>query len=138
MNGLRYSRALCVIMTGLVLLTSAGCASMRGNRRMSGAAIGAISGAALGAVLNDRHRSRNAALGAVLGAAVGAAIGDRMQKAAERAARENQPVVITSDDGTTIHATPTGTDGDNRIVDIEYKDSDGNVVKKETKTVPLS
>lgn len=141
MKGLLPPWVAPVLLAGLLLLSSTGCSCMstQGHgRAFSGAAIGALAGAALGAVVDDRNRGRGAAIGAGVGALLGGTVGHLMDRAANKAAQENQPVVVTSQDGYTIQATPTGTNGNNRIVEVECKDRNGNVVKRETKTVPIS
>jgi outer membrane protein OmpA-like peptidoglycan-associated protein len=86
-------------------LATGGCASW--GKKEKGAVIGAAGGGAVGAVIGHKTGStvRGALIGAVVGGAAGAIIGDRMDKQAEKLAKELPPGTKVSRVGEGIAVT---------------------------------
>lgn len=78
-----HARWLRVVMSGLLLVSVASCASM--TRTQKGAVIGGAAGGVVGGVIGKATGStaRGAIIGAVIGGAAGALIGRRMDQQAE-------------------------------------------------------
>ena len=119
-----------------------GCASTDGqghSRALVGALLGAAAGAAVGYGVDEDDRGRGAAIGAAGGAVVGGTIGHLFDRAAHQAAQENRRVVTEGENaGERVVATPVGREGNYRIVEVTYYDATGNVVRQETKRVPMA
>ena len=121
----------------------AGCATEDGvftPRTRQGAGIGAVVGGVLGAIIHDDNRWVGAAVGAAAGAVVGGAIGNIVDHSAREAATRNEDTTYnrTTADGTQekVVATPMGTQGDYKLVKVEYY-RNGVKVAEETKQVPV-
>lgn len=92
-------------LLAVLALAAGGCASW--GKREKGAVIGGAGGGAVGAVIGHKTGStvRGAIIGAVVGGAAGAIIGDRMDKQAEKLAKELPPGTKVSRVGEGIAVT---------------------------------
>jgi outer membrane protein OmpA-like peptidoglycan-associated protein len=92
-------------LLAVLALAAGGCASW--GKKEKGAVIGAAGGGAVGAVIGHKTGStvRGALIGAAVGGAAGAVIGHRMDKQAERLARELPPGTKVSRVGEGIAVT---------------------------------
>jgi outer membrane protein OmpA-like peptidoglycan-associated protein len=92
-------------LLAVLALAAGGCASW--GKKEKGAVIGAAGGGAVGAVIGHKTGStvRGTLIGAVVGGAAGAIIGDRMDKQAEKLAKELPPGTKVSRVGEGIAVT---------------------------------
>lgn len=96
-----------LLLTVLILLSSAPLFISCSQYGQTGAAIGAGLGATAGALIDDDNRWRGAAIGAAIGGAFGGSIAEVSYRASQEAAREGKPVVYESEDGfQRVEATP--------------------------------
>ncbi len=140
-----------VVALLLVCLIFSGCSTLEelSSKTKTGAGIGAVAGGILGALIDSNKPWRGAIIGAAAGAATGGFIGYKLEKphsasivddAAAEAAKQNATVKLerTTDAGVKeeIVATPTGTKGNYRIVNVKYY-RDGKLISEETKEIKI-
>ena len=129
--------ALLVLALFAAALTLAGCAGQQGPSKEAyeGGGAGAAVGAAAGALLDDDNRWRGGVIGGALGAVLGGTLGQISHRAAQDAAKQNQPVHYQNQSGNRrVVAEPSGSQGNCQTIKEKYYEK-GQLVKETERQV---